>query len=444
MSLLPNFTAAPGENRAGVNGGAAAGEGRPLRVCHLAKFYPPATGGIETHVRTLAQAQARLGAEVRVVCVNHRDRQGRDVTWARFARTPTVEEADGAVRLTRLGKRASVCRLEVCPGLPLLGARLRRWGVDVVHLHVPNPTMLLALAGFARRFPLVVGYHSDVVRQKVLGMVLRPFEALVYARAAAMLAASPPYATGSPVLRRYAPAVSVLPYGIDLGPYLRPGRGAREQAGRLRDASPEPLWLAVGRLVYYKGLHSALDALKHVPGRLLVIGEGPLAGPLRQRAEEMGLADRVVWRGRADADELVGAYHAATALWFPSNARSEAFGLVQVEAMASGCPVINTHIPDSGVAWVSRHEESGLTVAPDDALALAGAARRLLDEPGLRERLGGAGRARAAAEFDDETMARRTLTIYREVQSLDSRQAPRELRPALQECSTTEEACDGR
>src|SRR5205814_697475 len=106
-------------------------------------------------------------------------------------------------------------------------------------------------------------------------------------------------------------------------------------------------------------------------------------------------AHRVVFLGDLPCRQIVPYYLAATAFWFPSNARSEAFGLVQVEAMASGCPVINTAIPGSGVAWVSRHDESGLTVPMNDPLALARAARRLLDEPGLRERLASGGRERA-------------------------------------------------
>ena len=110
----------------------------------------------------------------------------------------------------------------------------------------------------------------------------------------------------------------------------------------------------------------------------------------------------MVWTGRATDDELVGAYHAATALWFPSNARSEGFGLVQVEAMASGCPVVNAAIPHSGVPWVCRHDEAGLTVPVDDAAAFAAAARRLLDEPGLRDRLAARGASEQAgrASFD--------------------------------------------
>jgi rhamnosyl/mannosyltransferase len=122
--------------------------------------------------------------------------------------------------------------------------------------------------------------------------------------------------------------------------------------------------------------------------------------------------------------EIIPYYLAADAFWFPSVAKSEAFGLVQVEAMACGTPVINAAIPHSGVPWVrvSRHGETGLTVPVDDPSALAAAARRLMDEPGLRDRLGAAARARAAREFDHRVMARRSLALYEAV--LEGRPAP--------------------
>jgi rhamnosyl/mannosyltransferase len=383
-----------------------------LRICHLAKFYPPASGGIETHVRTLAQAQAALGSAIRVICVNHASSEGHDLTWTRFHSTPTREELDGPIRVTRVGRLGSLARLDLCPRLPSVLNELLRDPPDVLHVHTPNPTMVLALAALRPTVPSVITHHSDLVRQRLLRHAFRPFELLVYGRAAVLLATSPAYAEGSALLRRFFAKVEDLPLGLDLTPYLHPSREAQKHACRIRAQHGQPLWLVVGRLVYYKGLHVCLEALTQVAGTLLVIGTGPLDGDLKKRAAELDVSGRVVWKGYASPDELVAAYQAATALWFPSNARSEGFGLVQVEAMASGCPVINTAIPCSGVSWVSRHEESGLTVPVNDPVALAGAARRLLSEVGLRERLGQGARKRAYREFDHMLMASRSLAIY--------------------------------
>jgi len=383
-----------------------------LRICHLGKFYPPAPGGIEAHVQTLARAQARLGADVRVICVNHQNASRADVTWKGLGSTPTVEQSDEGVRVTRLGRHASVSRLDVCPSLPLALWKLRDEGVDVVHVHTPNPTMLLALAAMPAFATLVVTHHSDVIKQRVLGRAFAPVERRVHDRAAMVLSDSEAYIGGSNVLRRLGPKVRALPLGLDLVPFFEPGAGTTTRAAELRAELGAPLWLAVARLVYYKGLATAIDALADVPGRLLVVGTGPLERELRARAAERNVADRIRWIGYAEPEELLAAYRAATALWFPSNARSEGYGLVQVEAMASGCPVINTAVPHSGVSWVSRHGETGLTVPVGDSAALAAASRRLVHEPGLRARLSAGAIERARLEFDATVMARRSLEIY--------------------------------
>jgi glycosyltransferase involved in cell wall biosynthesis len=368
---------------------------QPIRVCHLGKYYPPSAGGIESHVHTLARAQAGLGLSVRVFCVNHRP-------------GPTVTEQDGAVEVVRFGRAASAAKLDVCPDLR---AALVRVEADILHLHVPNPTMILALFGARVRTPMVVTYHSDLIRQRVRGALFRPIERLVYRRVRAILPTSPLYPAGSRFLRAYADRLQVLPHGIDLEPYLAPTAEDQAAAAQIRARYAQPLWLGCGRLVYYKGFGNAIQALDHVPGTLMLIGEGPDQSALQDEARRLGVRDRVVFLGHVP--RLAPYYLAADAFWFPSNARSEAFGIVQVEAMASGCPVINTHIPHSGVSWVSPHEETGLTVPVDDPLALAAAANRLLTEPGLRDRLAAAARARAIQEFDHRTMAERSLAIYR-------------------------------
>jgi glycosyltransferase involved in cell wall biosynthesis len=372
-----------------------------LQVCHLGKYYPPAPGGIETHVRTLARAQADLGARVRVFCVNHQE-------------GPTVVEPDGAVEVTRFGRFVSAAKLDFCPELI---RALRRVEADILHMQVPNPTMILALLAARPRTPLVVTYQSDVVNQKLRAALFRPLERLAYRKVRLILPSSPTYQGGSPFLQAYADRLQVLPMGIDLQPYLEPSAENRAAAGRIRDehARGGPLWLAAGRMVYYKGFINAIRALAHVEGRLLLIGDGPDWPLLRVEAKRLGVEDRVEFLGRLPYRDIIPYYLAADAFWFPSNARSEAFGLVQVEAMASGCPVINTQIPHSGVPWVSPHDETGLTVAVNNPEALAEAARRVLTEPGLRARLTAAARRRAVDEFDHRVMAERSLAIYRRV-----------------------------
>ncbi|MGE0710925.1 MAG: glycosyltransferase [Planctomycetota bacterium] len=385
-----------------------------MRVLQLGKYYPPSRGGIETHVHTLAHALVELGAEVEALVVNHANLEG-DVVWRAAARTRTREEQDAGVRVLRAGRVANLARLDLCPRLPLLISRLAA-RADVVHLHVPNPTMGLALAGLPRlAAPLVITHHSDVLRQRLLRHALRPLDELLYARAARLLATSPPYAESSPQLARRRAKVSVLPLGIDLTPFRAPSPAALEEAARLRERYPGPLWLMVGRLVYYKGHRVALRALRALPGTLLVVGTGPLAGALWDEARALGVEERTAFLGEVEAAVLEGAYQAATALLFPGTERTEAFGLAQVEAMAAGRPVLNAALAGSGVPWVCPHEEAGLSAPPGDDAALAAGARRLLEEEGLAARLGAGGRARAEALFSREQMARAALELYREV-----------------------------
>ncbi len=146
----------------------------------------------------------------------------------------------------------------------------------------------------------------------------------------------------------------------------------------------------------------------------LIAGEGQLSGALAAEAARLGVADRVVLLGRVNDADLKACYHACDVFALPSVERSEAFGIVQLEAMACGKPVVNTWI-DSAVPHVSLDGVTGLTVPPGDPTALAAALNALLDGPARRAAMGAAGRQRVREEFSAELMARRTLEVYREI-----------------------------
>jgi glycosyltransferase involved in cell wall biosynthesis len=386
-----------------------------LQIVHLAKFYPPASGGIETHLQILARAQARLGMKVRVICVNHLNARGNDVTWRVATPTPSQIDWDEGVEVIRVGRSVSIARFEVCPQLLSILRQQAALRIDLFHLHTPNPTMLLAITMIGTKIPLVITHHSDIIRQKWLGMIFKPFERFIYNKAAAIIAASEQYFQDSRLLQENKDRVKVIPYGIDLKPFSDSSTEILADSKEFQKRYKPPIWLMVGRLVYYKGHEVAIRAMNNVKGTLIIIGHGPLQAKLQQLAIELQVNDRIIWLGEASAKMVKMAYRSATALWFPSIARSEAFGLVQVEAMASGCPVINTAIQGSGVSSVSQHDQTGLTISIKDSDALADASQKLIDDPRLRERLAREGPVRAKQEFDESLMNDRIESLYLKV-----------------------------
>ncbi|MGH9316875.1 MAG: glycosyltransferase [Thermoanaerobaculia bacterium] len=388
-----------------------------LHIVHLAKYYPPSPGGMETHIACLARQLTQKGARVSVVCINDRDGVSGASATGFFGPTAPSRENDAGVEVLRVGRWLSFGSVDMPRGLMASIREALRSEPDVVHLHTPNPVMTVALRRAGAMVPLVITHHSDVIRQRTLRKVFAPLEHWVYRQAGAIITTSPVYSSGSQLLKDFKEKVRCVPLGIDLAPFLAPSPEAVLEEGRMRRSLPGPIWLVVGRLVYYKGVEVAIRALTGLAGTLIIVGTGPLREKLSRLAEKEGLAARVRFLGNVTPATLAGAYRAATALLFPSCARSEAFGLVQVEAMASGCPVINASIAGSGVPWVSRDGDTGLTVPTDDPMALAEAANRLLADPALRERLGQRGRARALAEFEEGHMADLTLAVYEQIGS---------------------------
>jgi rhamnosyl/mannosyltransferase len=203
----------------------------------------------------------------------------------------------------------------------------------------------------------------------------------------------------------------VVPLGVDRGRFQpNPGQVAVLRQAWLR-SDDAGLVLFVGKFRSYKGLPYLVAAAQSVRARFLLVGSGPLDAPLRAQVARNGLEDKVAFLGEIDDGELAALYAASDVVVLPSTQRSEAFGTVLLEAMASGRPVISTEL-GTGTSWVNQHERTGLVVPPRDPLALAEALMRLLDDLGLAERYGQAGRQRVEQEFTEEKLVVKVEAMY--------------------------------
>ena len=365
----------------------------PLKVLHVGKFYPPYPGGMESHLRTLCEELSK-SIEVEVLVASDQWRNERSV--------------QGGVALIRL---ATALSLHGTPIVPLMARAMRRARPDVVHLHFPNPMAALACLMSRLDVPIVVTWHSDVVRQRRAAAAFAPLLSLVLRRCSAIIVGSRAYIETSAVLGARRNLCRVIPFGIRTDAFEHPDAA---RVAELRRRYGERIVLAVGRLIYYKGFEHLVRAMADVRATALVAGDGPLGSALAAEAAQLGVADRVVLLGRVNQHDLKACYHACDVFVLPSVERSEAFGIVQLEAMACGRPVVNTRL-DSAVPHVSLDGLTGLTVPPRDPVALAAALRALLDDPARRATMGAAARRRVHEEFNAELMARRTLELYREI-----------------------------
>jgi glycosyltransferase involved in cell wall biosynthesis len=299
----------------------------------------------------------------------------------------------------RSGAFARAASVPLCPALPL---ELWRRRVDCVVLHEPNPIAGTALLLHTPAARLVVWHHSDLVRPWWAPATYGRIQRALYRRADCVIVSSPTLAAAS-ALVPYARRVAVIPFGVGLERFARVDADSQARADRIVATVPGPRMLFVGRLVYYKGVEILLEAMRACRGSLVVVGEGPLDARLQALTDEMGLGARVHFAGRVPDADLPAFYRACDLFVLPSIARTEAFGVVQIEAMAAGRPVVSTNLP-TGVPWVNQDGVSGLVVPPGDAPALGAALQRLFDDEALRLRLGEGARQRASLMFSRERM----------------------------------------
>jgi len=390
----------------------------PSTVLILSWEYPPLIeGGLARHVRKLAENLVDTGIEVHVL--------------TRGSEESPAEEQVAGVQIHRVREPTRPTELgEFVAWVERMNADMLAAGVELGDRHdfdlVHGHDWLVAMAGdhLARRFdsPLVATIHATEYGRHQGWVDKHPqshihgVERWITNRADRVIACS--YYMREQVSDIFGvdeSRISVIPNGIDPGDLVTPDRAELDRLRAEFAAPDERLVLLIGRLVYEKGFQLALEAMprlvQEVPGtRFLVAGSGTHEAELRRQASELGLDDHGTFLGWIGDDVLHSLYRIADVCVVPSI--YEPFGLVALEAMASGCPCI---VADTGgLREVVPHEEAGLRFPSRDPEALGEMVERLLTDLVLRDRLIAEG-TEHVLRFDWADVAESTAAVYAEL-----------------------------
>ena len=374
-----------------------------MKILQLGKFYP-IRGGVEKVMWNLTKGLSDRGVDCDMLCASLPS-DGTDPQDAEF------QQPDGTLRFNAHGRVFRVKALAKKAATMLSPAminwlRKHRDVYDIIHVHHPDPMAALALRLSGFRGKVVLHWHSDIVSQKFLLALYRPLQNWLVKRADRIVGTTPVYIQSSPYLKDVQSKCTYVPIGIQ--PVAADPDGARAVRNRFPG---KVLLFSVGRLVPYKGFPVLIQAMRYLPEqyRLVIGGSGPLRSSLEELIDRENLRERVSLTGYLPDEELPAYYGASDIFVLSSIMKTEAFGIVQIEAMSCGKPVVATKIPGSGVSWVNADGVSGRNVTPGDPRMLAAA---IEDVTAHYEAFSEGARARFAEWFCEEKMINSMIQIY--------------------------------
>ncbi len=325
-----------------------------MKILHIGKFYPPYFGGIEKVNYDLVEGLNSQGIVTDVLCSNH---------------TRTTEITENLYKIYRASTFKVVASTPISPKLISILKKIKD-KYDIIHVHLPNPMANLALFLTRPKAKIILHWHSDIIKQKFILKFYSPLQKWLLQRADSVVITTPTYLEGSKTLQNYHQKVTYIPIGID---YKEFPINQTFLEHLKRENQHKKVILSLGRLVYYKGFEYLIESAKYLPKNflILIIGEGHLQEKLQHKINEKQLQHKVKLLGKVPFNELGAYYQLCDIFCMPSTERSEAFGVVQIEAMAFEKPIVSTNIKGSGVAWVNKDNISGKIVEPKNPKTLA-------------------------------------------------------------------------
>lgn len=373
-----------------------------MKVVHFGKYFPPDVGGIESATESVARGTASKGFKVWVIAFSNGARESIEVLAdLTVHRVPAIKIGSQPLSFRYILRCLRVSSF-----------------AEIVHLHSPNYLAAIAALFLRGRTKLVTHWHSDIVNKGMLSFMLKPIEILLLRRSDRIIVTSSRYLDGSKSLRSFRNKVSVIPLGIAPRTKVSADCTVDDNCTSLTQAfEGKKVIFSVGRLVSYKGFDTLISAAKFIRDDAVVVicGDGPERNRLVSQVSSKNLTSKVYFIGRASDSELIRFYENSHIFCLPSVHRAEAFGVVLLEAMSHGLPIVATEIEGSGVSWVNCHGVSGLNVSPRNARALADACNTILADDSLRQAFSEGARSRFYANFTEEITGKAIVEVYKEL-----------------------------
>jgi glycosyltransferase involved in cell wall biosynthesis len=380
-----------------------------LRVLQFGRFNnAEQNGGIERHMQLLCEGLTALDVDVTYLVAGD----------SLHSKDSKITPSTGSYRMVEAATFGTYFSTAASPMQIIKAIAMHRKNpFDVVHLHFPNPLAHLASLLLPASIKRVITWHSDIVRQKRLLALYLPFLKRETLRANALIAATPAHFTSSTQIPDNLPTAKrhVIPYGRDFSDLLLTSASSELYAALKTKATSVStsgqIIFALGRHVYYKGFDVLIEAMQHVNAQLILGGDGPLKAELQQQVERLGISHKVTFTGSIPEVDLAAYFNACDVFCLPSVEQSEAFGLVQLEAMACGKPVVCTQL-NNGVNVVNQADVTGLAVPLRDTDALAEALNQLLNDHALLSKLGQQAKVHALNGYSLTAMSSSHLALY--------------------------------
>ena len=367
---------------------------RQMRILQLGKFYP-VRGGVEKVMYDLTRGISSLGIRCDMMCA--------------ASEGPTrVEKVNDNADLILCHTVRKVAGTMLSPAM-ITDLRRRCGDYDIIHIHHPDPMAALALRLSGYKGRVILHWHSDILKQKFLLKFYLPVQNWLIDRAEKIVGTTLHYIRNSPFLTGRESKFERLLIGID---QVVPDT---EGVAAIKTRYPgKRIIFSLGRLVEYKGFRHLVSAAEFIPDDyvLLIGGTGPLHDGLTALIREKNLEDKVKLLGYVPDNEVYDYFGAADVFCLSSVKKTEAFGIVQIEAMSCGVPVIATKIPGSGVPVVNEDGVSGINVEPGSAEAIASAVLRITSDRDSWKTYSEGARNRYRTYFTKDKMISDCIELY--------------------------------